>query len=152
VLQLVGRDTKTGTLVRYEANPPDWSASDAPEEFTHWLRHTNQSGWYYRVATGPDGRNVIWTRRSTPDGSCPGPFGWHVSKDKPDLELRRSTALIHRPHRVPCPIHPWTTLQHPPVKLPSSRPDSRLHLDRRVDFAAIRFETALQIIVAEVHI
>jgi hypothetical protein len=87
MLQLVGRDTKTGALVRYDANPPDWSASDAPEEFTHWLTHTNQSGWYYGVATGPDGRNVIWTRSSTPDGSCPGPFGWHVSKDIPDLPV-----------------------------------------------------------------
>jgi hypothetical protein len=39
VLHLVGRNTKTGALVRYDARPPDWSASDAPDEFTHWLSH-----------------------------------------------------------------------------------------------------------------
>ena len=39
VLQLVGRDTQTGALVRYNAQPPDWSVSDGPEEFTHWMRH-----------------------------------------------------------------------------------------------------------------
>jgi hypothetical protein len=37
--QLVARDTKTGALVRYDAQTPDWSASDGPEEFTHWLMH-----------------------------------------------------------------------------------------------------------------
>jgi hypothetical protein len=64
-------------------------ATVTPSETLHWLTHTNQSGWYYRFATGPDGRNVVWTRQSTPDGSCPGPFGWHVSKDKPDLPVVR---------------------------------------------------------------
>ena len=32
VLSLVGRDPATGALVRHSANPPDWSASDGPEE------------------------------------------------------------------------------------------------------------------------
>jgi hypothetical protein len=90
MLELVGRDTRTGALVRHSANPPDWSASDAPEEFTHWQTHTNHSSpGRYRVAAGPDGRDVVWTRRSTPDGDCPSPFGWHVSKDKPDLPVVR---------------------------------------------------------------
>jgi hypothetical protein len=90
MLELVGRDTTTGALVRNSANPPDWSASDAPEEFSHWQTHTNQSTpGLYRVAAGPDGRCVVWTRKSTPDGDCPGPFGWHVSKDKPDLPVVR---------------------------------------------------------------
>ena len=30
VLQLVGRDTKTGALVRYDAYPPDWSTRGGP--------------------------------------------------------------------------------------------------------------------------
>jgi hypothetical protein len=52
VLQLVGRNTQTGALVRCDAQPPDWSASAGPEEFTHWLihRHTPAEG----SATGPD--------------------------------------------------------------------------------------------------
>lgn len=87
VLKLVGRDTATGALVRHGDYAPDWSASEAPEEFTHWLTHTNQSPGRYRVATGPDGRYVVWTRRWTSDGDCPGPSGWHVSKDKPDLQV-----------------------------------------------------------------
>jgi hypothetical protein len=33
VLQLVGRDSETGALVRYHAQPPDWSESEGPEEF-----------------------------------------------------------------------------------------------------------------------
>jgi hypothetical protein len=36
---LVGRDTETGALVRYQAQPPDWSVSEGPEEFAHWTRH-----------------------------------------------------------------------------------------------------------------
>jgi hypothetical protein len=71
VLHLVGRDTTTGALVRSGALLPDWSASDAPEEFMHWQTHANQSTpGRYRVATGPDGRKVVWTRRSTPDADC----------------------------------------------------------------------------------
>jgi hypothetical protein len=36
---LVDRDSKTGALVRYHARPPDWSPSEGPEEFTHWMSH-----------------------------------------------------------------------------------------------------------------
>jgi hypothetical protein len=36
---LVSRDSKTGALVRYHAQPPDWSESEGPEEFAHWMRH-----------------------------------------------------------------------------------------------------------------
>ena len=42
VLQLVCRDTTTGALVRYDARPPDWSASDGPDEFTHWAIHQRE--------------------------------------------------------------------------------------------------------------
>jgi hypothetical protein len=42
VLQLVGRDSETGALVRYHAQPPGWSESEGPEEFAHWMRHWAQ--------------------------------------------------------------------------------------------------------------
>jgi hypothetical protein len=35
---LVGRDTKTGALVRYHALPPEWSPTEGPEEFARWMR------------------------------------------------------------------------------------------------------------------
>jgi hypothetical protein len=43
------------------------------------------------------------------------------------------------------PLHPWTTLSHPPLELPSSKPGSRLHLDRRVYFAAVSFAVLTRI-------
>ena len=43
-------------------------------------------------------------------------------------------------------------LLHPPIELPSSGPGSRLHLDRRVNFAAVRCGTPLHVAVAEIHI
>jgi hypothetical protein len=52
VLQLVGRDTTTGALVRYDAYPPDWSPQEGPSEFGHWLLHTGQSE-PQQVADGP---------------------------------------------------------------------------------------------------
>jgi hypothetical protein len=61
VLQLVGRDSRTRALVRYDAHPPDWSESKGPEEFAHWLLHTKQSNWgEYTVSNGPAGRLVVW--------------------------------------------------------------------------------------------
>src|SRR6478672_4663527 len=36
---LVGRDSKTGSLVLIRPPPPDWSDKEGPEEFTHWMRH-----------------------------------------------------------------------------------------------------------------
>ena len=39
---LVGRDSETGALVRYHAQPPDWPESEGPEEFAHWMRHWAQ--------------------------------------------------------------------------------------------------------------
>jgi hypothetical protein len=68
VLQLVGRDTKTGALVRYYPRSPDWSRRvdgtrrDGPSEFAHWLLHTEQStpDWPYPVADGPDGHRLLW--------------------------------------------------------------------------------------------
>jgi hypothetical protein len=85
-LQLVGRDTTTGALVRYDAYPPDWSPQEGPLEFGHWLLHTKQSA-RQQVADGPDGRRVVWTRNRDGWDSCPGPSGWHVSKNKPDLPV-----------------------------------------------------------------
>jgi len=41
-LLLVGRDSETRALVRYHAQPPDWSESEGPEEFAHWMRHWAQ--------------------------------------------------------------------------------------------------------------
>ena len=84
MLQLVGRDTKTGALVRYDAQPPptDWPARAAPSEFSHWLVHTEECVFSsYPVAEGPDGRKVVWTVNSTID--CPNEFGWHISRKKP---------------------------------------------------------------------
>jgi hypothetical protein len=86
VLQLVGRDTKTRALVRRNAEPTDWSPREGPSEFAHYLLHTRQgrkSGPY--LVGSPDGRRVLWTVKSNAD--CPGPSGWHASKDKPDLPV-----------------------------------------------------------------
>jgi hypothetical protein len=101
VLQLVGRDTKTGALVRYDAQPPpaDWPPRAAPSEFSHWLVHTQEYVHYsYPVAEGPDGRSVVWTVNSNID--CPNEFGWHVSQKKPPrvavrARLRRSKQREH---------------------------------------------------------
>src|SRR5512133_1656755 len=41
-LLLVGRDSETRALVRYHAQPPDWSESEGPEEFAHSMRHWAQ--------------------------------------------------------------------------------------------------------------
>jgi hypothetical protein len=74
MLQLVGRDTTTGALVRCDAYPPNWSTREGPSEFAPWLTHTEQSGPYqvaeqsglYQVADGPEGRRVVWTEKSDP--------------------------------------------------------------------------------------
>lgn len=41
---LVGRDSRTGALVRCHALPPNWSPTDGPEAFTHWMRHWPRFG------------------------------------------------------------------------------------------------------------
>jgi hypothetical protein len=78
VLQLVGRDSKTAALVRYIAQPSNWSKQQGPSEFEHWLQHTRQSA-PYPVANGPDGRRLVWTGTPT---ACPALYGWHVSQDR----------------------------------------------------------------------
>jgi hypothetical protein len=103
-LQLLGRDTRTGALVRHDAQPPDWPPTleepsgvkvvrydelrpdwpgwEGPSEFAHWLLHTEEDPRpFYLVADGPDGRRVVWTRRAKTH--CPSRKGWHVSQDKP---------------------------------------------------------------------
>ena len=72
VLQLVGRDSKTAALVRYIAQPSNWSKQQGPSEFEHWLQHTRQSA-PYPVANGPDGRRLVWTGTPT---ACPALYGW----------------------------------------------------------------------------
>jgi hypothetical protein len=54
--------------------------------------------------------------------------------------------------RTAYPTEPCLTFFHPPIELASIRPRGRLHLDRRIDFAAICFGTLLHIRVAQVHI
>jgi hypothetical protein len=70
----VGRDSKTAALVRYIAQPSNWSKQQGPSEFEHWLQHTRQSA-PYPVANGPDGRRLVWTGTPT---ACPALYGWHV--------------------------------------------------------------------------
>jgi hypothetical protein len=43
MLQLVGRDTAAGTLVRYDAYPPDWFR-EGPSDFAHWVLHNRKFG------------------------------------------------------------------------------------------------------------
>jgi hypothetical protein len=88
VLKLVGRDTKTGALVRYDAQPPpaDWPTRPGPPEFSHWLLHTQTHAQKYvrfshTVTEGPDGRGVVWTVSS--NANCLSRYGWHVTQDRP---------------------------------------------------------------------
>jgi hypothetical protein len=83
---------RSGALVRCDAYPPDWSRREGPSEYAHWLLHTEQSG-PYQLAGGPDGRVLVWTGESDPWGSCPGPFGWHVSKAKPDRRVQHMRGM-----------------------------------------------------------
>jgi hypothetical protein len=50
------------------------------------------------------------------------------------------------------PTEPLLSVSHEPIELPHSGPGSRLHLDRRVAFAAICLGTPLYLGVAEIHI
>ena len=97
VLQLVGRDTKTGALVRYDVKPPDWSASDGPEEFTHWLMHQPEMrlgfGEKYPVAKY-EGFSIFWTDSFRYE-VCDGPKFWHI-KDKTPTWVRE----LDRPRQV----------------------------------------------------
>jgi hypothetical protein len=86
VLQLVGRDTKTGALVRYEAQPPDWSASDAPKEFVHWLTHQPEVqrsiGYSDNVeVAGRQGFAIVWRRGF--NRVCDAPHFWHANEKTP---------------------------------------------------------------------
>jgi hypothetical protein len=76
VLQLVGRDSTTRALVRYDAQPPNWYRREGPSEYAHWLLHTEQSGPYRPAGAG--GRVLEWTGNANPH--CAGPSGWHISK------------------------------------------------------------------------
>jgi hypothetical protein len=86
-LQLVGRDTETGALVRCDAQPPDWSASDAPKEFMHWLTHQPevQRSIGYRddvEVARRQGFAIVWRRGF--NRVCDAPHGWHVKDEIPE--------------------------------------------------------------------
>jgi hypothetical protein len=103
MLQLVGRDTKTGALVRYEASPPDWSASNGPEEFTHWLMHQPEIrrsfGQEYPVAVS-DEFDILW-KEGFSYRICDAPRSWHVSEKTPKWvrQLDRLSQLEMRQQR-----------------------------------------------------
>ena len=53
--------------------------------------------------------------------------------------------------RTAYPTQPFLPFFHPPIELASFRPGSRLHLDRRIDIAAICCGMLLQLVVVEIH-
>jgi hypothetical protein len=110
VLHLVGRDTRTGALVRYDAQPPptEWPTREGPPEFSHWKRHTEYSG-PYPVAEAPDGRHLLWTGGRP---NCPNEYGWHISQKRPWAlpflgrreQFLRWYARAERQDRGPCTV------------------------------------------------
>jgi hypothetical protein len=84
---LVERDSKTGALVRYHARPPDWSPSEGPEEFTHWMSHWPKGrgrisySHGYRVASYK-GFARRWTVSFK--NVCTAPEYWHVRDKTPE--------------------------------------------------------------------
>ena len=84
---LVGRDSKTGALVRYHAQPPDWSASEGPEEFTHWMRHWPKARGRISYHHGyPVASYKRFTLRWTVSfkNVCAAPEFWHVRDKTPE--------------------------------------------------------------------
>jgi hypothetical protein len=109
VLQLVGRDTKTGALVRYDAQPPptDWPTLAGPSEYSHWLLHTEKYVFpsRYPVAESPDGRRIVWTGQSKTH--CPNRYGWHISQKKPrGLSYEESLERPKRQGKQRCTVDP----------------------------------------------
>lgn len=104
---LVGRDSKTGALVRYRAPPPNWSPTDGPEDFTHWMRHWPRFGrgignyQGYQVARYK-GFALRW--RVLYKDVCTAPEFWHVRDKTPEsvrqfdrvrqLELRQQRCTV----------------------------------------------------------
>jgi hypothetical protein len=82
VLPLVGRDTKTGALVRFNARPPDWSPLDGPKEFKHWLRHRSENYGYKIEVARHEGFAIFWADGPS-DAVCNGPRFWHVNDETP---------------------------------------------------------------------
>jgi hypothetical protein len=81
-IQLVGRNTDTGALVRHTAQHPDWSAWDGPDEFAHWLAHTKKVGprtgpW---TVAGSDRRSIRWTGRLNHNDGCTSTYHWHINE------------------------------------------------------------------------
>jgi hypothetical protein len=89
---LVGRDSKTGALVRYHAVPPDWSPREGPEEFAHWMRHwpnfrkRTSYSHEYPVATYR-GFAHRWTVSYR--NVCTAPESWHVRDKKTPESIRQ---------------------------------------------------------------
>jgi hypothetical protein len=105
---LIGRDTETGALVRYHAQPPDWSATDGPEAFAHWMRHWAQlNGTFITYHRGYEvakyqGLAIHWMVSYR--DICAAPEAWHVRDKAPDsvrqldrvrqLELRQQRCTV----------------------------------------------------------
>ena len=105
---LVGRDSETGALVRYHAQPPDWSESEGPEEFAHWMRHWFQlTGSFITYHLGYpvaryQGLEIRW--RVGYKDVCAAPEFWHIRDKAPEsvrqldrvrqLEMRQKRCTV----------------------------------------------------------
>lgn len=82
-LQLVGRDTGNGALVRYNAYPPNWKAERAgPQEFAHWLLHQPERAGYQTEVARHKGFAIVWENYRT-QAICDAPKHWHVNDETP---------------------------------------------------------------------
>ena len=105
---LVGRESKTGALVRYHAQPPDWSESEGLEEFAHRMRHWVQlNGSFITYHLGYpvaryQGLEIRWRVRFK--AVCAAPEAWHVRDKTPEsvrqlgrvrqLEMRQQRCMV----------------------------------------------------------
>jgi hypothetical protein len=88
---LVGRDTKTGALVRYHPRPPNWSPSDGPEEFTHWMSHWTKARGRINSRDYLVASYKGFARRWTVSygNVCAAPEHWHVRDKKTPDSIRQ---------------------------------------------------------------
>jgi hypothetical protein len=95
---LVGRDSETGALVRYHAEPPDWSESEGTEEFAHWMSHWpkvhGRIDYSHGYPVARDKDIVIRWRVSYKD-VCAAPKFWHMNDKTPDWVRE-----YDRPHQL----------------------------------------------------
>jgi hypothetical protein len=83
VLQLVGRDTRTGALVRHDAYPPDWSERAGPPEFAHWLLHQAERSGYQTEVARHKGFAIVWENYLS-YRPCDAPRFWHDRDGTPE--------------------------------------------------------------------